>query len=92
MVTTNQFLTVSSQVLIIFYLIQAIRAFQKHIFRRVNANETTAQMKLKEKSIMVIFGSGGHTTEMLLMLQNSNIFEKYGHVHFVFGHSDSWSL
>ena len=49
-------------------------------------------MKLKEKSILVIFGSGGHTTEMLLMLQNTNIFEKYGHVHFVFGHSDSWSL
>ena len=59
--------------------------------RKVNANETTKQMKLKDKSIMVIFGSGGHTTEMLLMLQNTNIFQKYKHVHFVFGHSDGWS-
>ena len=49
-------------------------------------------MKLKRKSIMIVFGSGGHTTEMLMMLGKTNIFEKYGHVHFVIGHSDTWSL
>ena len=41
---------------------------------------------------MIIFGSGGHTTEMLMMLGKSNIFSKYEHVHFVIGHSDTWSL
>ena len=48
-------------------------------------------MALKSKSIMIIFGSGGHTTEMLLMLNKTNIFDKYGHIYFVIGHSDTWS-
>ncbi len=39
---------------------------------------------------MVVFGSGGHTTEMLLMLKNLN-FLKYGSVTFVIGHSDTFS-
>ena len=45
----------------------------------------------KDKSLLVIFGSGGHTTEMLLMLQTLDP-NKYGRVHFVIGHSDTWSL
>ena len=49
-------------------------------------------MKLKQKNLMIIFGSGGHTTEMLLILGKTNIFEKYGEIHFVIGHSDDWSL
>jgi hypothetical protein len=28
---------------------------------------------LSEKTLMVIFGSGGHTTEMLLMLESLNV-------------------
>lgn len=28
---------------------------------------------IAEKSIMIIFGSGGHTTEMLLMLESLNV-------------------
>ena len=40
---------------------------------------------------MVVFGSGGHTTEMLLMLEGLKV-EKYGKVVFVVGHSDQWSL
>lgn len=28
--------------------------------------------QLKDKTLMVIFGSGGHTTEMLLMLKTLN--------------------
>jgi beta-1,4-N-acetylglucosaminyltransferase len=39
---------------------------------------------------MIVFGSGGHTTEMLLMLKTLN-FEKYREVVFVIGHSDTWS-
>ena len=49
-------------------------------------------MKLKQKNLMIVFGSGGHTTEMLLILGKTNIFEKYGEIHFVIGHSDDWSL
>ncbi|TNV75949.1 hypothetical protein FGO68_gene4326 [Halteria grandinella] len=50
--------------------------------------------ELDEKKLMVVFGSGGHTTEMLLMLTKDNQFnfQKYGQVQFVIGHSDTWSL
>ena len=40
---------------------------------------------------MVVFGSGGHTTEMLLMLEQLKV-EKYKRVEFVLGHSDNWSM
>jgi beta-1,4-N-acetylglucosaminyltransferase len=40
---------------------------------------------------MIVFGSGGHTTEMLLMLKSIN-FNLYNRVFFVLGHSDTWSL
>jgi hypothetical protein len=45
---------------------------------------------LKDKSLMVVIGSGGHTTEMLMMLETLNV-TRYGTVYFVLGHSDSWS-
>ena len=40
---------------------------------------------------MVVFGSGGHTTEMLHMLEGLKV-EKYGRVVFIVGHSDKWSM
>jgi len=43
--------------------------FTDYISRTVNANETNKLMKLQEKSIMIVFGSGGHTSEMLMMLK-----------------------
>ena len=46
---------------------------------------------LKEKSIMIVFGSGGHTTEMLLMLERINI-EAYLKVHLIIAKTDTWSL
>lgn len=46
---------------------------------------------LKQSHVMVVFGSGGHTTEMLLMIKNID-FNKYGRITFVIGHSDTWSL
>ena len=46
---------------------------------------------LNTKKVMVVFGSGGHTTEMLLML-NEIDFKAYRQVYFVIGHSDTWSL
>lgn len=45
---------------------------------------------LQSKHIMIVFGSGGHTTEMLLMVGNLD-FSKYRRVTFVIGHSDTWS-
>ena len=49
---------------------------------------------LKTKKLMVVFGSGGHTTEMLLMLTKGNQFrfDKYREVQFVIGKSDTWSF
>ena len=47
---------------------------------------------------MIVFGSGGHTSEMLMMLKpdklkhQETIFERYGKVYFVVGHSDTWSM
>ncbi len=46
---------------------------------------------LAAKKLMIVFGSGGHTTEMLLMLKTIK-FESYRSVTFIIGHSDTWSL
>ena len=58
-----------------------------------NAGKSKDQ-KLQSKKLMIVFGSGGHTTEMLLMLTKNNSFNftKYKQVQFVIGHSDTWSL
>ena len=40
---------------------------------------------------MIVFGSGGHTTEMLMMFEKFDV-NRYGRVVFVLGHSDKWSL
>ena len=42
---------------------------------------------LKRKTLMIVFGSGGHTTEMLMMLEKFDA-NRYGRVIFVLGHSD----
>ena len=82
---------------IMFYLIQGVRLFIQYIMATVSPNETDKMMKLKSKSLMVVFGSGGHTTEMLRMLSHDvskrqvSVFDRYGKVYFVFGHSDGWS-
>ena len=47
-------------------------------------------LKRKSSRLMIVFGSGGHTTEMLLMLKNIN-FKKYDRVTLIIGHSDTWS-
>lgn len=65
--------------------------------KTVSPNETDQAMKLQTKSVMVVFGSGGHTTEMLRMLSHDaskkqvSVFDRYGKIYFVFGHSDGWS-
>ena len=46
---------------------------------------------LADKTIMIVFGSGGHTTEMLLMLESLNV-QNYRHVYLIIARSDTWSL
>ena len=67
-----------------------VRKFTTSRTKRVVPRSET----LKTKKLMVVFGSGGHTTEMLLMLTKSNEFDfsKYQEVQFVIGKSDTWSL
>lgn len=40
---------------------------------------------------MILLGSGGHTTEMLMMLKTLNV-KRYDQVVFVVASSDNWSL
>ena len=58
--------------------------------RKMKLASLDASAKLKEKTLMVVFGSGGHTSEMLMMLDKFNT-EKYGRVYFVISMSDGWS-
>ena len=46
---------------------------------------------LKQKNLMIVFGSGGHTTEMLLMLDRLNP-AKYKRVYMIIAMTDHWSL
>ena len=73
---------------IICYLLQgyalwiAYKVFHNYVFAaqmNSNTNEADRLMTLNGKHIMVVFGSGGHTTEMLMILgKSANIFDKYG--------------
>ena len=51
----------------------------------------SGKAKLIEKRLMVVFGSGGHTTEMLHMLKSLDP-AKYGQVCFIVAQTDTWSL
>ena len=54
-----------------------------YVFRRAMLGRLqTAAEKLKQKRLMIVFGSGGHTSEMLMMLEKFNA-DKYGRVYFV---------
>lgn len=65
----------------------------RYLQSKAVSNEGNRQLRLTTKNIMVVFGSGGHTTEMLMMLASGKqcIFEKYNHIYFVIGASDTWS-
>ena len=80
---------------IALYLIQgyllyvAFVLFYNTIFAaqlKSNTNESNRAMVLNGKHILIVFGSGGHTTEMLMILgKTTNIFDKYGKLYFVIG-------
>ena len=65
-----------SRVVMIFYSIQLFRLFVDYNIRKVIAMQLyDKSLVLKNKSLMIVFGSGGHTSEMLMMIDSSpNIF------------------
>ena len=44
----------------------------------------------KQKSLMVLFGSGGHTIEMIYMLSHVN-FKRFNSIYFVCAGTDTYS-
>lgn len=44
------------------------------------------------RSVMCIFGSGGHTTEMILLIEKLGSLPQLGPYHFVLSHSDETSI
>ena len=76
-----------------YYLIMVPIAICRRVTTKPNINK---QQSLAKKTLLIVFGSGGHTTEMLLMLASKKThefdFKKYKEVHFVIGHSDNWSM
>ena len=76
------------QIVVAYYLI--VVGYQL-VVRLITKKPKGKEQILKTKSLMVVFGSGGHTTEMLLMLEQLKV-EKYKRVEFVLGHSDTWSM
>jgi beta-1,4-N-acetylglucosaminyltransferase len=48
--------------------------------------------KTSTRSVMCIFGSGGHTTEMILLIKNLGSLPQFGPFHFVLSHSDETSV
>ena len=71
-----------------YFIYYLIAAFTYHQLKKLICKKPG---KLKDKTMMVLFGSGGHTTEMLHMLDGLKV-ERYGRVIFIIGHSDTWSM
>ena len=70
-------------VVIFYYFFMIIRV----LYRNFEKEKNNPLAVLETKSLMIVLGSGGHTTEMLHMLSTLHV-EKYGRVTFVMGHSD----
>jgi len=77
---------------LIYYYLAAVGYW--FVTKRIKGGAEGKSDTLKTKKLMVVFGSGGHTTEMLLMLTKGNSFrfDKYKEVQFVIGKSDTWSF
>ena len=83
-----EFLTYLLYLILTYYTV-ALTIFVIPTF--LSSRSSSANSALKTTKLLIVFGSGGHTTEMLLMLRSID-FKSYGRVHFVIGHSDTWSL
>jgi hypothetical protein len=75
----------------IAFIIQYIAALFVYLQRKKNLVGLRPDEQLKQKKLMVVFGSGGHTTEMLLMLDRLDP-RKYKRVYMVIALTDNWSL
>jgi beta-1,4-N-acetylglucosaminyltransferase len=47
-------------------------------------------IRKQNNTIMITFGSGGHTSEMLMLIKGIN-FSQYSHTYFVVAHTDKLS-
>ena len=75
----------------LFFAFQYFLAVVCYLVRKQNLTSAVKSAdKLKLKKLMIVFGSGGHTSEMLMMLEKLQT-EKYGRVYFVIAMSDTWS-
>ena len=88
--TLAALLTSSLRSLFLLLLAYYSLALFYHFFKR-QFSTLIKKPSLSDKTLMVVLGSGGHTTEMLQMLDGLQV-AKYGHVCLVLGHSDTWSL
>ena len=72
----KNWMEILSRVVMIFYSIQLFRLFVDYNIRKVIAMQLyDKSLVLKNKSLMIVFGSGGHTSEMLMMIDSfPNIF------------------
>jgi fructoselysine-6-P-deglycase FrlB-like protein len=59
--------------------------------KKLYQKATYKRKHLSKQTLMFVFGSGGHTTELLLMLESLNI-SNYKHVHLVIAETDTWSM
>ena len=77
------------KLLLIFLLIIGI--FFKRKWKQERQDKYIEKAKNKKKSMMVILGSGGHTSEMFTLLENLKA-ENFTTVHFVIAQSDTTSV
>lgn len=75
---TSSLLVLLVKIIVIYFIIMfSLKLLRKHLFS-------------KKKSIMFVLGSGGHTGELLIMIQKLN-FDKFCDCYFVSSHNDKSS-
>jgi beta-1,4-N-acetylglucosaminyltransferase len=77
--------------LLVLIVLQYIIAYFCNWFRKANSWGRNVPQTFSLKTLMVCFGSGGHTSEMLMMLSKIDT-RKYKKVYFVIANTDTWSL
>ena len=68
-----------------YFIYIALALIAAHLYNKLKPRSR------KDSTIMLIFGSGGHTTELLLMLESLDV-NQYRKVHLIIAETDTWSL
>ena len=76
-----------------FLLFIIIRILQKirTIYSLKKIDKDLSIQFLKKINIIIVFGSGGHTTEMLMLFKNYDFINRCDLVHFIRAESDKSS-